>query len=709
MRTFVIQLPRLALRTLLVSLLLATSTLATAQTSADPPATVQRVLPGAASAPGAFGSHWQSDVDLSNLGGDATVTVCYLRADEPGTIGDCQAYPLPAGGSVHFPDIVASAFDRPGTAGLVTLTTTGDPATLEARMNTHTTVTDPESPIVGGRIGAAIASVLVSDLVTPGTPALLVGASDTFRFRQNIAIYNVSATAADATLSLRDHYGNEIGAQTVTLQPLSFRQTSVNAFFGTPAQDDGYVVLTQTAGETVGAFLSIVDNVSNAPTVNLPILLNPSRDTSEQIILWGAHNPLFDGTLFQTDLTITNLAPHDPADYTISFYLLNQPTSSPAVSTEANSLAGENKTYPDVIGEALAQPAGTVGALRVTSQGPLLAVTSRTYRTVSGGGQTFGTIGMSLAAVTQDDAATNRSGLPFDVTNSVALSINGIADDPTAYTTLILANATTAPGLDGVDAPTTGYLSLFDPSGKLLGSMAYTLRSGEKTQLYRVGYSIAGKAVTNARLEVSVDQNPYPTGAAPAVWAMATTSDRISGQGCTKLGQKTSPQDPGLGEKVVRKYLDPLKASRCFLSNNETYCMLQGCDGVTGIRQQLAMIFAPFGGGEEDIPWDSAQDYDNWMNTISNGVTGAYDPELYHGEDPFMWDSQGGGIQFQIVSNQAPPTVFLPGTFFFGPVSATMPGVVFKAVRSFLVDYVNAHPSNYSLDTDPTWQTRDPN
>jgi hypothetical protein len=182
----------------------------------------------------------------------------------------------------------------------------------------------------------------------------------------------------------------------------------------------------------------------------------------------------------------------------------------------------------------------------------------------------------------------------------------------------------------------------------------------------------------------------------------------ITGQNTNNRGVAITSVKKVTGEEYIAKWLDSLKTQYFYLNNNETYCMLNGCDGIPGIRTALSeqLVKNP---GET---WTPAQ-YDAWLLQIADGATSIQNPELYHRQDPFQWNSRGG-TSFVLTSSQSNFSL-VPGNISNIETQATQ--TIYGLVRNFLVSYVGAHPEQYGgtsttgpvMTFNPTFSTSNPN
>lgn len=199
------------------------------------------------------------------------------------------------------------------------------------------------------------------------------------------------------------------------------------------------------------------------------------------VIPTAGHLPGAAGTLWRTDLAVTNLGPTRSG---FSLALLERGQANPAPESRSFTLdPGLSATYPDVVAGVFGHEGA--GALRLTfPSGADELATSRTYNQTPNG-----TYGQDVPAIPETDAiAEGRIGLLPGLAESAAA-------DSGSRTNLGLVNL--AP------VAITVAVSLYDASGHRLGGVDVTLRPGEPKQLDRVLRTVTQTDVVGAYATVA--------------------------------------------------------------------------------------------------------------------------------------------------------------------------------------------------------------
>jgi len=642
----------------------------------QPPSYFNYVVAGVVSSDGLQGSRWRTDLDATNHDIDATLTLCYTSN---ASARDCIQAPILSGQTLHYADVAGTVFQRPGTFGYVTATTSQSASKLEIRARTYNIVVDPSSPLVGGTLGASLPVTATSDLLTTAYSYRVSGAPDTAAFRQNLTFFTTDQ-ASTITAVLKDNKDNPLGTETITLPPWSVTQNTVAGLFGT-TWPNNFIDIDVTNSDA-GVYFSAIDNTSNSPVISVPFKRSPT--VADQWIVSSANINGANGTTWKTDVTL-NSTISDNTQLSVTLLYANSDNSSvPWLFTTVTNQA--QQTITDIVGTFMNQP-GRYGALRLQSNHPLLA-SSRTYNTITVNGQSLGTVGMTLSALTT--GATNKNADPRDTTNETDLSLNGLREDSGFRTNLMLLNAN-----DRIaQQPIT--LTAFDDSGNQAGTSSLTLRTLEMTQVNQV---LKQYGLTSGRITISVPPN---TGVSdhPNVLVMATVIDNVTGQASAKTGYPVVVVPKVTGEQYVAAWLDLLKTQYFYLSNTEVRCMISGNCGVRSYAPDLASVMGPASG-------NSAALYESLLRQWTDGAT--ENGELFHAFDPMN-------------VNMRPPYGI---RFYYEPTGAAGDTVVdsnamtgaYQVIRAFLVAYVAAYPDEYGgsaatgpdLFHNPTWSTQDPN
>jgi hypothetical protein len=287
--------------------------------------------------------------------------------------------------------------------------------------------------------------------------------------------------------------GVSIGSHQATIPPYGHGQA--NDILPANVDDAMAVVSTSTAGATFFAYGSVVDNSTGDP-----ILVLSGAYAAELFIPATAHVLGLAGTDWRTNLEIANFK-NQPVECSIDLLKTGFGNTSPE-STTVTVPASSNVRVRDVLYELFNHDGSA--ALRLSSDGPLLAATSSTFNTTDDG-----TYGQFIPGTTSDLAIQpNRRGLMVQLSQSDA-NASGFR------TNLGLLNIT------GIQVEVL--IELYDFDGSLLGSSSTVLKPFEHRQINRVFRDVTTDAVSNGFAWVSTST---PQG---AVLAYASVVDNRSG------------------------------------------------------------------------------------------------------------------------------------------------------------------------------------
>ncbi len=219
-----------------------------------------QVIPATAHNPGIGGTLWRTDVTAVNRGASPAGVAFVYVTGEGRTL---RSATIPAGGTVEWPDILASLFGIPMTAtGQGTLQVASDrPVALVARTYDETTE---------GTLGAAYPALGPADGVTSGETGILSGLKSSTGFRTNLGLVNLGGSDCQARVTLYAATGEALGTPLALSVP-GGQWIPVNDVFaraGAGAQDLAYATVeVVTPGARVWAYASVVDNGTGDPTM----------------------------------------------------------------------------------------------------------------------------------------------------------------------------------------------------------------------------------------------------------------------------------------------------------------------------------------------------------------------------------------------------------------------------------------------------------
>ena len=342
----------------------------------------RRIVPAAASSPGALGTTWTTSLELVNPGGQAAEV--QLGWYPEGTTGGEPAtvtVGVGAGAAQRIDDVVAALLGGEG-AGAIELVA---PPSVVAVTRTATAGGD-------GSFGQLVPELDPAAGIPAGGEAhllLLAESSDrTAGARTNLGLVNLTDAPVSVAVALRGD-GVDLGGLELTLGPREMRQVNriLTRVTDRDVADAEAVVTVATGPEPdaaplVLAYASVVDNRSGDPTFLLPaatLRRGQSGTFAAAASLAGAH-----GTRWSSEAVLANPAA-TPA--TLRLALLATGRANPEPATVELALApGERRRIGDVLGDLFG--AAGAGAVQVTVVSGRVMGASRTFNTSPDG--TFG-------------------------------------------------------------------------------------------------------------------------------------------------------------------------------------------------------------------------------------------------------------------------------------------------------------------------------
>lgn len=223
------------------------------------------LLPSSARKRGRDAAFYTTDLTISNTGpAAAQVTLRFLGHERDGRNGPERSFPLAAGATVTFPDVLSSAFGVGDDYGAILVSS--NVATLVVESTTST-------PGGGGEFGQGLAASGRNDLIGDGRVRSLVGVREDSRFRTNLVLANAVEKAIDVDLNLFGRDGAVLGSLRVRLEPLGMRQVGeVSRAVGAAGEVSGarLVLSTPTPGGAFAAYASVINNGTDDPRVLSP-------------------------------------------------------------------------------------------------------------------------------------------------------------------------------------------------------------------------------------------------------------------------------------------------------------------------------------------------------------------------------------------------------------------------------------------------------
>lgn len=359
-------------------------------------AAAEWVVPGVSNAPGANGTHFVSDLLLTNSSTSPTsAELSFIPMSGRGAV---RTVTVGAGESVVFTNVLESLFGVANNGGALQVRSDAPLEVVAKTYNHSSTGTFGMAlPVVGGE------DFLTSDDV--GISPWISQSDDSSRgFRTNVAVVFPEANGGAAIATFFDASGMITGARVFDSPAPSFTQLPLSAI---TAPDAVRMTLQVTRGRGFG-YTAVVDNVSGDSSV-----FGTERSPAEpdDVVLSGvARTAGANGTYFTTDLRLVNLE-SDDQQVTLR-WLQPSVDNYDAAPVTIRIRAGETLEISDVLGRMFGATDGA-GALRVTSARPLLAA-ARTYNSDPSGARP-GTFGAQQLAVSID-TFTNPGKEPIQLT-----------------------------------------------------------------------------------------------------------------------------------------------------------------------------------------------------------------------------------------------------------------------------------------------------
>jgi hypothetical protein len=386
-------------------------------------------IPGIVNASGLNGTHFVSDLTVTNSGSaPANVTLSFFPSGS-----GAKTLALAPGQTVVSSDVVASLFSSPGAAGALSVSS-DQPLLIRAK--TYNTS-------ASGTYGVALPVVASDRLLAPGDVRdslwITQDASGAAGYRTNIAMVFPDDSGGEATVTVYDADGNEVGSQDYSLDAPGLQQFAVGSFAG--AVPVGRAQVQVIRGSAAG-YSVVVDNVTGDSSLfafeQLP------AGWQDVLVNGVARANGRNGTFFRTDGRFYNPASED-ATVTVAFHS-NQNVNSSPVTKDFTIPAGKILDVVDLLDSLLGLPVGSSGALRFHAEWPV-AIFCRTSN-VDPTGSRPGTFGAQqrpvplLSFVNSADAGAAITGIRQNAAFRTNVGFAAGADG--ASYTLALADASGA-------------------------------------------------------------------------------------------------------------------------------------------------------------------------------------------------------------------------------------------------------------------------
>jgi hypothetical protein len=335
------------------------------------------ILPGAAAAPGARGTRWETDVHLFCRRGVCDPLLTFVPA---GAAASSLSIPVPLaeGESLAIGRAVRSLFGLSEAVGHIRVRTGGE---LEAWATTWN-----DSP--AGRFGQRIPGWTRGD---EGAVRWLAGLRQDQHFRTNLGLVETAGQPRSVRLTLFDAGGVEGASASISLQPHEASQQSLESLFGR-AVPAGSAVRIESAADVI-AWASRVDQ--NTGDASFSYAVTPAGSTGAAHT-WSADvvgsAPGAEQSNWKTELTLLNPSSEEAM---VSLLYLGSGSESASLTIPP----GASFTAEDLFGTLFSHLGPTTGPLRVVSTAPIIG-SIRVYNDTAGGtwGQTVPLRDLGVAA-----------------------------------------------------------------------------------------------------------------------------------------------------------------------------------------------------------------------------------------------------------------------------------------------------------------------
>jgi len=350
------------------------------------PVPYSTLISAAAQTGGSGGTTWRTELSLVNTGLEgAAVTLRFLPS-----LAEKTLYLAPRQ-SVTYANTLFEAFGLSAGAGAVTIDANSAGSSAQLRVTSRTFTTGSV-----GTYGQSVPEVQPRQLEKT---LYVTGIQSTSAYRTNIGLVNRGTAEITPTLTLYSKSGSVIATKQVRLDPSSFQQSALWAYFP-EVQNGSYDVLTLKIGsnepDAVSGYASVVDNQTQDPVY---IQAVPAPLEKSLTIPAVGRAPGANGTFWRSDVTLFN-PNSDAMNVTLRYNGTNKTLNLPARDTV-------------VLADILSEYGATAGngALFLSwsaSNGPV--VTSRTYTSV----ETGGTFGQSIDPIATLGSTSYVPGLRND-------------------------------------------------------------------------------------------------------------------------------------------------------------------------------------------------------------------------------------------------------------------------------------------------------
>lgn len=441
------------------------------------------IIPAVASAQGAFGSHFLSDVRLTNTSAQSTrYNVLFTPSNSDATRNTRQAsVDVPAGQTIALDDVLKSWFGA-GTSALTgvldirPLSTGATNILSKGRTSLGSSRTYNSTP--NGTYGQFIPAIPFAQFAGQGQTLTMNELAESPQFRTNLGLVEASGQAATAHITAYGPSGNVLTAFDVFLQPGEQKQLNQVLRANNVTSDNARIdVKVTSATGKVMAYASVLDNRTNDPMLVTPKQLSSVSDTN--IVVPGVADINTGSARWKSDVTMTNGGTL-PVTATLTFYPSGDPAHPKSITT---ALApNESKQLTDVLNSSFGVTQSG-GALHVTTSAPsALMVSARTYNDVGNG-----TYGQFIPGVSE------KEGLGI---NDGALQVQQVEESAAFRSNLGIVEMSGKPVQVEVTA--------VQPDSKIAPRAVIPLQANEFQQLNGVTRQLGLTTLYNGRVSIRV-------------------------------------------------------------------------------------------------------------------------------------------------------------------------------------------------------------
>ncbi len=374
----------------------------------DAPLAESLIVPAVASAAGANGSFFQSDVRVANISGEAARYMLLFTPSgaDSSRVGQQATVDIGAGQTVALDNLLRTWFGSGQTqnaTGLLEVRPlrTGAAASQASRSRSTIGSSRTFNSTANGTLGQFIPAIPFSKFAPLGQRLELLQVAESANYRTNLGLVEGSGNAASVRVTAYNGAGTKLLTSDYDLKPGEHRQiNSLLRVNGITTENARFEVEVTSGSGKVTAYTSTVDNRTNDPLLVSATEVSSIGDTN--LVLPGIADIDTGAARWRSDIRIFNAGTS-----AVTAALLYYPSDDPANPRQRQMTVapGETKQIDDVLRSQF----GVIGSggavhVRTTSNTKLLA-SARTYTDT-----TSGTYGQFIPAVGLKASAGRESG-----------------------------------------------------------------------------------------------------------------------------------------------------------------------------------------------------------------------------------------------------------------------------------------------------------